>query len=262
MTIQQLNQQGFIVIGRKIESLTFKEYLNQYGIDYCTSPRGVEDRNFIREKTDIVYRHIDSFHSDGGKLVLITESDYNDLEDEEKSQYEYYGEYVTEYQIWNWGPNGNNPRKTGCVFDNEEDACNCIYDLRWSYAIKNCDIAFMTYIEAAETLASELDRNVDVIKRYLSIAAITDRRKAETERAEEERKAQIAIEATREANSLVIDEAFKSAVAWADEAGGKEKSKHMASAMKGLLERNGVDYIKSDFWQVLRILKMKLKQIE
>lgn len=61
----------------------------------------------------------------------------------------------------------------------------------------------------------------------------------------------------KEALTIIIDEDFKTALAWAAEATGNEKSDRMASAMKGLLSRNNIAEIKTDFWKVFRILKSK-----
>ncbi len=60
-----------------------------------------------------------------------------------------------------------------------------------------------------------------------------------------------------EAASIKIDEEFKKAVAWAYEVTGEEKSKRSASALKGLLSRNNIEKINTDFWTVFRILKNK-----
>lgn len=61
-----------------------------------------------------------------------------------------------------------------------------------------------------------------------------------------------------EAESIIIDDEFKNAIKWAEATSGKEKSDRMASAIKGLLARNGKEKIESDFWKVARILKAKV----
>lgn len=60
----------------------------------------------------------------------------------------------------------------------------------------------------------------------------------------------------QEAKSIVVDEEFISDVAKVF-GSGEEKSKAMASAFKALLQRNNIDKINSDFWQVFRILKSR-----
>lgn len=60
-----------------------------------------------------------------------------------------------------------------------------------------------------------------------------------------------------EAESIIIDEDFKTALKYAAQVEGKEKSDRMASAFKGLLQRNNIDKVNTDFWQVFRILKAK-----
>jgi len=86
-------------------------------------------------------------------------------------------------------------------------------------------------------------------------------------KATEKKQAQVAYNADRdmlnaaiqsEANSLVIDDEFKAAVNWGNEADGYEKSDRMAIAMKGLLARNNKEKIVTDFWKVFRILKAEV----
>jgi len=60
-----------------------------------------------------------------------------------------------------------------------------------------------------------------------------------------------------EARTITIDEQFREALLWASEATGNEKSERCASAMKGLLSRNNIELVKSDFWKVFRILKAR-----
>jgi len=227
MTQKELNTAGFIVNERSIESITYREYLNEYGQDLCTSPRGVCDRMHIREVE---------------------------------------GEDGIEYQVWTWGVNGNNPRYEGTSFDNEEDAELYYYERsEWYVSEKNWNAPrfHSSYDDAIEDMAAGLERSEDVIRRYIALSVITARKAAEHRaiitKENDERKAKLAIEVPKEAHSLVIDEEFKAAVRWADAATGNEKSQRMASAMKGLLARNGKEKIESDFWQVARILKAKVK---
>lgn len=95
-------------------------------------------------------------------------------------------------------------------------------------------------------------------------ALIARRRKAIVdERADEESRREAEADGKRkfteavhaEANSLIIDDIFISAIEWANKATGLEKSDRMASAMKGLLSRNNIEKVNTDFWQVFRIVK-------
>lgn len=63
-----------------------------------------------------------------------------------------------------------------------------------------------------------------------------------------------------EATSIIIDDQFSADMAKGEQLIGKEKSARMASAMKGLLQRNNIVEIKSDFWKVFRILKAKAEK--
>lgn len=72
-----------------IEAMTYESYLDDYGSDLCTSPKGVCNRLHIREVEG--------------------------------------GNEGTEYQVWSWGPNGSNPSFSGYSFDNPVDAKLHIY---------------------------------------------------------------------------------------------------------------------------------------
>lgn len=144
MTHEQLKHVGYIVCDGEIEATTYRDYLLDYGIDWCTSPRGNTDRAHIREEE------------------IETELDNGDIEIE------------CEYQIWDWGVNGNNPYYTGTSFDNEEDAELYLFELREGYIMNhNWDAPqfFNTYDEAVIELAAILNRREDVVRRYLSMYA-------------------------------------------------------------------------------------------
>lgn len=120
MTQEQLNSNGFVAnIGNRcIEPMTYRDYLDKYGRDLCTSPRGVCDRQHIRE-----VEGADGIH----------------------------------YQMWSWGANGNRPYFTGTSFYSREDAELCLYRRRESYVLDmNSDAPpfYTTYEEAVEDLTS------------------------------------------------------------------------------------------------------------
>lgn len=247
MTQTQLNTVGFIVSDLQIQSLSYRDYLTEYGKDETTTPRGVADRMHIRE-VEVSDCDCQDTNEDG---YILHEDDCK-------------GEHI-EYQIWSWGVGGNHPYYTGTSFDNEEDAELYYYDLcEWYISEKNWDAPRFhdTEEEAMQDMADGCDKPIDVIRRYLSLKAITQRKEAE-HRAQvtaehDKRKAWLAIEVPKEAASIIIDEEFKSAIKWAESATGNEKSNRIASAMKGLLSRNGKEKIDTDFWQVVRILKAKV----
>jgi hypothetical protein len=63
----------------------------------------------------------------------------------------------------------------------------------------------------------------------------------------------------QEAASIENDEKFISEVREAGLLNGGAKSAKCASAFKGLLQRKGIEKINTDFWQVFRILKSRIK---
>jgi hypothetical protein len=257
MTNEQLNQAGFIVSGTEIEPTYYRYYLDEYGKDETTTPRGVGDRTHIREVTSFIYRDCNEKE--------IWEDEYNSLEQSERDNYYPFGECTKEWQIWSWGVNGNHPHFTGTSFDNEEDAKLYYYErCEWFISEKNWDAPKWnsSYEEAVQEMADSNNRPVEVMERYLKLQAITKRKDAERiakiTAENEKRKAWLSVEIPKEAASLIIDNEFKEAVKWATQVTGREKSNRMASALKGLLSRNNKSAINTDFWQVLRILKNEI----
>jgi hypothetical protein len=233
MTKQDLGNQVYYVVDGEVVESSYKDYLLEYGQDLTTSPNGISDRMHIREVKD----------------------------DEDN---------VIEWQIWTWGVNGNHPAYTGTSFDNEEEADLYYYErCQWYISEKNWNAPCQyDSEEEAENgiiermadndsidkeVAASIYRKSKIVKEAREIAAKIHPAKVTAEY--EARKARLAIEVPAEAASLTIDEQFKAAVKWANEASGNEKSQRSASALKGLLERNGRTEITSDFWQVYRILK-------
>lgn len=230
MTNEQLNKKGYYIQNGEIIESSYKSYLQEFGQDLTTSPRGVEDRLHVREIKD-----------DEGNTI--------------------------EWQIWSWGTGGNRPRYTGYSFATEEEAELHYYERsEWYVTEKNWDAPRFhnTKDDAIADFAEGVGKPVEVVERYFALKAITDRkekeRRAEITSRNDERKAWLAVEVPKEAESLVIDEEFKQAIQWAGEATGNEKSNRMSSALKGLLQRNGRKEIKTDFWQVLRLLKAKAEK--
>lgn len=261
MTHQQLNTTGYIVISeeKRIEPITYRDYLNEYGQDLCTSPNGVTDRLHIRQIKEKSYLN---------PIIneVISESVYDALPDRMQESYESYHEEVTvRWEIWTWGANGNHPRYEGISFDNKEEAELYYFERsEWYIQEKNWDAPRFckSFEEGVVEMSNIFDRSEDVIRRYISISLIAARKEAEQKafvaKKNEERKARLVVEVAEEANSIIIDEEFKSAIKWAEEATGKEKSTRMASALKSLLARNNKEKIDTDFWQVLRVLKSKI----
>jgi len=233
MTKQDLGKKVYYMVDGEVVSSSYRDYLLDYGQDLTTTPNGIADRMHIREVKD----------------------------DEDN---------VIEWQIWTWGVNGNHPAYTGTSFDNEEDAELYYYErCQWWVLEKNWDaptyyfseeeaendiIERMADIDSIDKdVAASIYRKSKIVKEAREMADKIHRAKVTAEH--EARKRRLAIEVPAEAASLVIDEQFKAAVRWANEATGQDKSQRSASALKGLLERNGRTEITSDFWQVYRILK-------
>lgn len=240
MTQEKLTSQGFIVFNNEIKGTTYKHYLLDYGQELTTTPNGVSDKFHIRKK-DVEY---EDFNEKTGEYKLSIK---------------------TVWQIWDWGYNGNHPRYCRTSFDNEEDAELYYYELLEKYiAEKNWDAPQWnnTYKEAISEFANFAEKPEELIARYFKLKEIK-KRKHDEERAKDAseyaiRKEWLSINVPEEAESIIIDEKFKDDLKEAGKLSGYEKSNKSASALKGLLERNGKNKINTDFWQVFRILKKKL----
>lgn len=191
------------------------------------------------------------------------------FEDENKQSTRFDDEegvwYIDNHRVNRSTTRGNIP------FDTEEEAEDDIFDNIYNYDFeKSTGTEYFSSEKEAEDVIIErmmqwhdISKKVAVhIYRKMKIVFIARQIKNAIHRAQitkeyNERKAWLAIEVPKEADSIVIDDEFKTAIKWAEETKGKEKSDRMASAMKGLLSRNGKEKIETDFWQVIRILKAK-----
>lgn len=256
MTKQDLEKQVYYVFDGEVVESSYRDYLLKYGQDLTTSPIGIADRVHIRE-VDVSDCKCEDTNEKG---FVLHEEDCK-------------GEHHIEYQVWTWGVNGNHPAYTGTSFNNEEDADLYYYErCQWYITEKNWDAPYPYYSEEeaendiiermadcdsiGKDVAASIYRKSKIVKGAREVAAKIHREKVTADI--KARKTRLSIEVPAEAESLKIDEQFKAAVKWANEATGNEKSQRSSSALKGLLERNGKAKIDSDFWQVYRILKNKI----
>lgn len=249
MTTQELNETGFIFIAseRSIESIIYRDYLCEHGKD------GATDSLYTHEVLTMMYKLI-------GSDDLLTESEYDELDEQEQFNYAYYGEIATEWEIRSHAQR----ERIVASFDNEEDAELFWYEkCEWYISEKNWNAPrwFDTYNDAIEDMAASVDKSIQVCQRYLALAAITAKKDAEHRKMisieYEARKARLAIEVPAEAATISIDDVFRNDVKEAMRLTGNDKSNSCAAAMKALLSRNVKEKIDSDFWQVFRILKNK-----
>jgi hypothetical protein len=259
LTQELLQSKGFIVVDNDIEELTYKEYLHSYGADETTTPKGIAPRMHIRERDTCIYENTTTGER-------ITEDEYWLLDEEDREEYSYIGN-IPKYELWTWGTGGNYPQKISS-FDSYEDAELELYSYFQWYVKEhnwNAPVFFDSFDEAVAELAQLRDRDCEVIKRFLKIQRIAQiKEKEREEKAERERKARKELKmqmAQQEADSIIIDDEYCKAVAWADEVSGMERNNRHASALKGLLQRVGKGKIESDFWQVQRILKARARDI-
>lgn len=216
-----------------------KEKLNQQGYIVLFQEREIKP---------ITYKDYLCYFDDENKLFIV--------ENEESGFFEI------------WIKEVNRPAKKTNNFDceTEEDAELEIFAAIERYIFNknwNVPIFLDTYKDAIIEMAEHLERSTDVIERYLKLQKITSRKDVE-HRAKitaeyEARKQWLQIEVPKEAESIVIDELFKSDVLAANKLSGKDKNKAHTVACAALLNRLGGISIKTDFWQVMRILINKVK---
>lgn len=242
MTNEQLQTTGYIVVAgeKKIESITYREYINEYGKDETTTPRGIGDRLHTRE-------------------VEVLSNEYEvDNEDAEP-------EYTTQWQMWSWGAGGNHPSHCGPDFDTEEEAELYYYERsKWYVQEKNWNapIFWNSKEEAIEDLANITGKSIEVMERYInwSEKATAKAKIAEKERqvAWELQKNKLKEAVQAEAALITVDTEFQKDIDIAMTLNGMAKNDFCAKAMTDFLKRNNIEKINSDFWQVFRILKARV----
>ncbi len=271
MTQEQLNAVVFYIQNGEIVESTYKQYLNEYGQDLTTSPRGVEDRMHIRE-INKGYEYLNKTNN-----KLISEEEYDQLTDEltgdELKEFikNHSACEVFEYQIWSWGVNGNHPHYTGTSFDNEEDAELYYYERsEWYVSEKNWNAP--QYFGSKEEAEADLIQTIadgesidfkvaqSIYRKAQKVAARRAELKAIAQAEHTKRRAEIKAAVPIEADSIAIDDEFKTGVQEMVSLAGGLKSKHAEKIMAELLSRNGRTAIESDFWQVFRILKARAEK--
>lgn len=251
MTTLELQSTGFIITPNEVSitEINYRNYLNEFD--------NSEMKMWVEEIKNQLYW-------DGEKEITQDEYDFIDYElrrEIEKSDTIGSGKF----EIWAQKINRKAER---CIwlgeFDSEEEAELEIYQRTADYiSEKNWDapVFWDSKEEAIEDLAGSLEKPAEVISRYLAIAAITARKDAE-HRAKvtaehNAHKEWLAIEVPKEADSIAIDEQFQKDIAAACILKSKDKSNACEQALSALLNRLQIK-IKTDFWQVLRILKSKV----
>lgn len=273
MTNEQLNKIGYIVTTNYksdasiIEKLNYRDYLCEYGKDETTTPHGIGDRMFIKEIEGSIY-------TKKGKPEAISEKEYKNMEEAEQENYKWAGELTTEWQVWSWGVNGNNPAYSGYSFDNAEDADLYFFErCEWYISEKNWEAPiFYDTEEEAENSIIEMLAEAENLDKKVAASIYAKSKKVAAMRAEldkihrqkvtadyQKRKKWLEIAVPAEAGSIIIDEEFKNEVKKANNLRSKEKSKAITIAFNQLLCRQNIPEIKSDFWEVLRIIKSRLQ---
>ncbi len=216
-------------------------------IDETTSPRGVAPRMHIR-----VNGYCDwCVESEG--LIKVG----GNIEEEKDC----------EIELWTWGTSGNYPAFVQS-FETIEEAEEENFRLLYEYDFLTDDQRSTWYTqdyEEAEIEASEImEISVECFRSYNKHKALANQIKAErTEKARIEREKQgedLKTKIREEANKIVVDEQFKQDVkkVYDELQVGENKSKGLSVAFNGLLSRNNIVKITTDYWQVFRIINAKI----
>ena len=231
MTTVQLYTTGYIVLLSEpgIEAITYRSYLREYGREKTASATGSPPRMRTRKNKT---------------------------------------EQGTQYQIWSWDANGNNPYYAGVSFGTKAAAELYIFEKIENYIQNeiqnknwNAPTFFNDYEEAVKEMANLLDRSESVINRYLELQAITEcknkalRKEAESRKAESKLEMNNAIKAEAEILAPLVDAIFKNDVKEAQQLSGDEKTRACGAAMLNFLNRIDYGKIKSNFWEVFRAIK-------
>lgn len=251
----ELYQNGFIIVENAIETITYRDYLRQFGGDKTTTPGGIAPRLHIRLNMIPVFKRFVTEE-------LIPATLYYDLSESQKAEFEPDGECPV-YELWSWGIGGNHPRKLE-DWPTEDEVVKSMYESFEFNVERKVDAPFF-YLkeeEALQQLADFTQRDVAVIKRYLRIKAAIKKNHEEsvtryrTIREQQKKKKQIEIDI--EASTLQPDGLFLSEVAEIEEKlQGEEKSKALSRVFVSYLKRVGHPVISSDFWKVFRIVSKK-----
>jgi len=162
------------------------------------------------------------------------------------------------FQVWSWGVNGNHPYFIE-EFDLEKEASLSLYkSMEFYIQEKNWDAPsfFDTKSEAIADLANSIDRNVDVIERYLRIL---DYRKNQNRIFQEKLEAEkqvVKLKSIADAEFIkpLIDAIFKDDCRRAKTMNNNDKTRELSIAFKNLLTR--IDYtLTGDFWKVYNLIK-------
>ena len=108
-----------------IEETTLFEHVCE-SAEKTTTPFGIGCKMFTREKMGSFYQKT------GDVKKIITESAYEILFDEDREDYEYYGEGIVAWELCKWMPNGK--AHVIDTYDTEEEAND-----EWYTRTYNCD---------------------------------------------------------------------------------------------------------------------------
>jgi len=224
------------------------------------------------------------------KLAKVKSSSYYDFvrtfEDSDTHSKPYFVEDISKNEITgNYEDNGQwcvmytDNRESYLLdddFNNEEEAEDYCFEKleRTDFKYSNESTVYFNTEGAAEneiikSMVDELNIDKDVAANIFRKQNIVNEKRTEQNlihrlkinKENEVRKSYLIPAVLAEAHSLKIDTEFIEGVKKLKFLTKTEKSKLSQSLLKGLLQRNNKQKIDSDFWQVLRILKVKAEKI-
>lgn len=135
----------------QVDETTLFDHVSELA-EETTSPRGVMHKLFIEEKNGIVYQQI-------GSNKIITESEYENLFEEDCEDYQYYGEAAIAWEVRQWEPNGRS--RIIETYETEEEAKDEWYTRTYNYDFIPDDQRDTRYWNTREEAAQALQEMID-----------------------------------------------------------------------------------------------------
>lgn len=178
MSQSKYNQAVFVMTEEGIEQMTYAEYLCMYHNDETTSPRGIENRRFV-------------------KAVLLDEEGEIIESSREVADFYGYSEDLVKYAVYTWGVRGRGPAKLDSeLFDTEEEAKDAVLDgMEYQYQHANYNYPQMYYTEQeaindiVSLIAEEYDIDTEVAAHIYRKQQVVSKLRAEREQAQQARRA-------------------------------------------------------------------------
>lgn len=215
--------------------------------ELVNTPTGIRNKYFVEEQRIALYTNGEN---------TITESEY----DSDMDDYYYMGEDV-KYRLAYWSFNKTH---TIGLYDNEEDAEEELFGIKESYFDTADDsMHFFSYNEIMAFVSEEWNIPMAAVESYFKHKQQVENRRAEIKKQNEliykQQKEKLKQDIYNEANNIIVDDVFRAELqnVYDTLLQGENKSKKLSIAFNELLQRNNIEKIKTDYWQVFKVISKK-----